>query len=186
MLGSDMEYLPPISGPPSQAPHLRPPISGPPIQAPHLRPPISDPPFQTPHLRVPILDPLAQIPHLKSQASHIRIPPPPKTLHLEPSIYIKTSRMNLTLSQRRFISFHFFFHFWRTQRDTSIMKTIINRLINIEQHNLPNDVLLATYNFSCFTVTWNLQCQAPRFPCKTATLGPDNIRPYAFCARQQY
>ena len=126
MLGSDMECLPPISGPlsqaphlrpptsgpPPQAPHLRPPISGPPIQAPHLRPPISDPPFQTPHLRVPILDPLAQIPHLKSQAPHIRIPPPPKTLHLEPSIYIKTSRMNLTLSQRRFISFNFFNFFF--------------------------------------------------------------------------
>ena len=117
MLGSDMGCLPPISGPPSQAPHLRPPTSGPPSQGPQFRPPIldppsqtpmSDPPFQTPHLRVPILDPLAQTPHLRSQASHIGLPSTSRTLH----IYIKTSRMNLTLSQRGFISFHFFFHFF--------------------------------------------------------------------------
>ena len=199
---------PPSSGPPPQAPHLRPPtsgppISGPPIQAPHLRPPMSDLPFQTPHLRVPTLDPLAQTPHLKSQASHIRISPPPNTLHLEPSIYIKTWRMNLTLSQRRFISFnfsHFFFHFWRTQRDTSIMKTIINRLINIEQHNLPNDVLLATCHFfvlyrnmgstmsgpTLFVQDCNIRpWQTIRFLCETTILGPNNARPRAFHARLQ-
>ena len=85
---------PPISDPPSQAPHVRPPhvrppMSDPPSEAPHLRPPILDSPYQAPHFRPPILGPPSQALYFRPSSSD---PPsqapslPPQTLHLGPSI----------------------------------------------------------------------------------------------------
>ena len=60
---------------------------------PHLGPPISDPPSQAPHFRPrsqsTISSPPPQTPHLRPQARHLRPPtsdPPPQTLHNRPSI----------------------------------------------------------------------------------------------------